>query len=316
MAAAGSLLVVVVSVWLMGMPTGLAQPDGSGDRAEATAEEKKQFSQFVEAGKQAYSKGEFEKAVPFFEQAYEIIAVPELHYRLALSHERAGHPKEAITHYRAFLEAKPETSKKGAIEQTIARLQKETKAVVRVESTPSNARVFVQPAGADKPESEARGETPIELTVEPGDLEIVLEKDGYEARRESLEAEAGSRYQFAWELAETDAPSGRSRAGSAGPGTLPIVAAIVGGIGAISYGAFYGVGKHCQNNRPDCTSGLYTTSVIGSYSGAVLAIAGATTAALTWKTADARRAGGSGHRDGPAVQITLSPLGVGLSGRF
>ena len=254
--------------------------------------------------------------MPFFEQAYEIIAVPGLHYRLALCHERAGHPDQAIEHYRAFLEAKPETSKKGAIEQTIARLEQETKAVVRIESTPSNARVFVRPVGAETREPEARGETPIELTVDPGELELMLKKKGYATRRESLEAEAGSEYQFAWELSEPPSASGKPRAGESGPGALPIAAAIVGGLGAVSYGVFYGIGKHCQNNRPDCTPGRYTTSVIGSYGGAAIGIAGATTAALTWKTADARRAGASDGDSTPAVRVTLSPLGLGLSGRF
>ena len=105
----------------------------SGDQAEESnerptmetisADQKEDFVRFVEAGKEAYSNGKFEEAVPFFEKAYDIVPRPELHYRIALSHERAGHADEAVTYYRKFLDEKPDTEKRGQVEATIERLE-------------------------------------------------------------------------------------------------------------------------------------------------------------------------------------------------
>ena len=135
-------LVLLVSFlqWGLAAPAAAQETPSSGDQgaesgeqaAESnerptmetiSAEQKEDFVRFVEAGKEAYSNGEFEEAVPFFKKAHDIVPRPELHYRIALSYERAGKSDRAVSHYRTFLEEKPDTEKRGQVEATIERLE-------------------------------------------------------------------------------------------------------------------------------------------------------------------------------------------------
>ena len=93
------------------------------EEAELSKERKAEFARLVGKGRDAYNAGEYEEAIPYFEAAYAIVPHPNLQYRIALSHERAGEPEDAVAHYRKFLEQKPETSKRGAVEKRIARLE-------------------------------------------------------------------------------------------------------------------------------------------------------------------------------------------------
>lgn len=132
-------LAAIVSIFLVAAPT-LAQEEPAEEETESksegeerkkptmesiSAEEKEDFVRFVEAGKESYSDGKFEDAIPFFKKAYDIVPRPELHYRIALSYERAGNDEKAIEYYEKFLEEKPDTSKRGQVEATIERLRKE-----------------------------------------------------------------------------------------------------------------------------------------------------------------------------------------------
>ena len=95
------------------------------EEAELSKERKAEFARLVGKGREAYNAGKYDEAVPYFEAAYAIVPHPNLQYRIALSQERAGHPAKAVEHYRAFLKQKPETSKRGAVEKRIARLEEQ-----------------------------------------------------------------------------------------------------------------------------------------------------------------------------------------------
>ncbi|MFB6351875.1 MAG: tol-pal system YbgF family protein, partial [Bradymonadaceae bacterium] len=109
--------------------------------------------------------------ISFLKAAYEIIAHPNLRYRIALSHERAGNPTEAIEHYRKFLDEKPKTSKREEVEKRIERLNDQIAASVHIESEPSGATVLVRSAGASDTDPRDRGETPLKMKTSPGRIE-------------------------------------------------------------------------------------------------------------------------------------------------
>lgn len=325
-------LLVGVGMWMS--PAAVSAQEGGAEAteqqesSEPTAKQKEQFAEFVEAGKEAYTAGNFEKAIPFFEQAYEVIPRPELKYRIALSYERSGQPEKALKYYREFLEEKPDTEKRGAVEQTISDLEEElegeNQATVRVESSPSGARVFVHPADEEGQADEPRGETPLEVSVSGGkELRISLEKEGYRAENRVVGARAGETLTYSFDLEEvptdtSDRP--RSQRTDGGMGGGAVAALIVGSVGVVGGGTFYGIGQHCSQvsgRKKNCSRGLYNGSVISSYVGGGLGVAGLGTAAVLWMTGgdeSNRRASVDG--DAPRLRLFISPQSVGLSGRF
>lgn len=291
-------------------------PDGPAKTKEdLTKREKTQFLEFLKAGNDAYENGEFEKALPFFERAYDILPKPVIHYKMGLAHERAGNPKEAIQYYRRFLEQRPDSDKRGKVEESIQKLQDQvdtrSTADVRVESTPANADVFVRAGSAEKRELEPRGRTPVTLTVVPGTVEITLEKEGYETIREAIRVEPGETYHYSYTLPAQGGSGGPRR--SRGSKTVSLVATVIGGAGALVGGTLYAVGLHCGRNRKNCSRSLFNTAAIGSYVGGGLGVAGLGTAAIIGLTDDS-----SPRARAPAtnLRLMLSPGFIGISGRF
>ena len=318
-----------------------AQQEPTKSKEDLTKEQKDNFVEFIKAGKKAYSNGEFEKAIPFFEHAYDIIPRSALHYRIALCHERAGHPEKAVVFYEKFLKEKPETSKRGQIEKTISRLEEQIEessvATVNVESQPSGAKVFVKAPGSESRESTARGETPIELELKPGDIELTLEKEGFEEIERSIDVKAGENYNYSYDLPKAEPEEkaqessqdalGRPTASRRKPrpekpkkksesGGSPVAALVIGGVGAVAGGTFYGIGMHCDSNRSDCKRNLYNTAAIGAYAGAALGIGGLTAATVIWMSRGGEQRADKSSSPRAPLQVVVSPTGFGISGRF
>lgn len=286
---------------------------------ELSREKKKKFVDFVQDGKQAYSAGNFQEAIPYFENAYEIVPQPELHYRTALSHERAGNPREALERYRAFLEAKPETDKRGAVESTIERLEEQTRATVEIATEPSDANLRVQrPAeDGDGLSTTARGSTPAKAELDPGPVVFRVDREGFESTRERLELEAGEAYNINLTLDERsvaapEVPTDETANPKANG--FPTTLAIVGGGSALGAATLYGIGTHCGANRGSCRRRLYNTAATGSYIAGGLAVATLGTATVLWMGGSESSGGAS---DKPSsVNLRLGPSHVGLSARF
>lgn len=283
--------------------------DGGAEASEKeslTQEEKKKLLEFVKAGREEYNAGNFEEAVPLFEQAYEISKKPELHYRIALSHENAGNPKKAVEYYEKFLEARPETDKRGKIEATLERLKKrvesESKAILEIESTPSRAKVFL--GDADQPE----GTTPLEVRTQPGDVRIRLAKEGRSEVTETVDVEAGNDYNYSYSLPPSNGGSGGG-GGGGGLGTPAIVAGIVGITGAVVGGTFYGIALYCDDNRDACTRELFFSSLTASWIGAGIGLAGLSTATVLALTGN-----GGGDESARRLDLRITPRSVSLTG--
>jgi len=328
-----SILIATLLLGLLGgLPaTASAQSEGSAaERLENLPEEQKEkFIELVQQGRSTYSDGDFEDAIPYFERAYEIVAKPELHYRIALCYARSGQPAQAIDHYKKFLELKPDTDKRGAVEATIGQLEQQVEdaSVARlvIKSDPSDAEVTVGTASSDETEGDTRGRTPLEIEVQPGEVAITLQKEGYQSTEEVVEVEAGETYNFSYTLDEraTDAVSGTdtdsaadpTASASSGP-SLPVAALVVGGVGALIGGSFYGVGLHCNKNRGQCSRGLYNAAAVGAYSGGAIALGGLglATFQLLTRSGDSTRAATDDRGIDLEVRVTAS--GLQLSGTF
>ncbi len=321
--AAGPALAVAFVCLLA--PSGLAAQNGSDDAEARTLddlsrEQKAKFVELVEAGKQAYSAGNFEEAAPYFERAYQIVPRPELHYRLALCHERAGHPKKALTRYRRFLEEKPESDKRGAVETTIERLEasvrENARATVRVETTPEAAGLTIRRAGDEASEPVTSGTTPIDSRLDPGPIVMRVEKDGYEPTERRVDLEAGETYNFSLTLDERSVSDPESPPPSGSSKTFPTVVTIVGATGAATAATLYGIGLHCDTNRRACRRGLYDTAATGSYIAGGVAAVGLGTSLFLWMDGSENSSPGSDADPPASVRLRLRPTGLDLSARF
>ncbi|MFU8806364.1 MAG: tetratricopeptide repeat protein, partial [Bradymonadaceae bacterium] len=68
---------------------------------EALSEaEKREFVGLIEAGVGAYDRGDFDRSLRFFMDAYDVFRHPDVVYRIALSHERLGEDAQALRFYR------------------------------------------------------------------------------------------------------------------------------------------------------------------------------------------------------------------------
>lgn len=294
--------------------TALSQSDSERAKTvdELSREEKKTFLEFFRAGKEAYTQGEFERAIPFFEKAYNILPKPALQYRIGLSHERAGNLEKALEHYRTFLQQKPDSAKRGQVKSAIEKLENEvearSQAYVDIESNPPGAEVYVRAAGNVKRELHPRGRTPLTLELVSGSFELILEKEGYRTVRRPIEVEPGENYNYNYELPRTGSSA------SAGSKTVPLVATIVGGAASLVGGTLYAVGLHCGRNRENCSRSLFNTAAIGSYVGGGLGVAGLGTAAVIGLTGDSgsRALGPADRQRNLGIEVMLGPSFVGL----
>lgn len=283
------------------------------DLSDLTKREKQKFLTHLESGEEAYSGGEFEKAIPFFENAFEIYPDPRILAKIALSYERSGEPRKAIEYYERFLEEAPDSEKRGQVERTLESLRDQVQVRVRVESDPSRADVYFGNA-----EGEPRGETPLDVSLpsKKDRTEVFVKKQGYETARQSVELEEGTEKELAFTLVESS--GGRGKGG--GSNTGAIVMTSVGGASALAAGTFgvlYGRADSEFQDLRDRTRGsaddpatrqevedaaqrsnLYQGLLWGTGG---LAVASLGTATVLWLT------GNSGAADDRAARLDLLP---------
>jgi hypothetical protein len=117
----------LVLVLLMGGPL----------RAEPANQSARQA--FVD-GQRAYDLGHWDEAIRAFENSYRLSGDPVLLFNLAQAHRQAGHTREALTTYRAYLRGRPEASNRAQVETRIGELE------ARLATTPAD----VVPAAAPR----------------------------------------------------------------------------------------------------------------------------------------------------------------------
>ncbi len=91
---------------------------------------------FFVRGQELFKEGKYEAAWIEFSSAHEIAALPELIFNMARCEVKMGRLKEALAHYREFLEARPDDPEGDRIRDEIARLDRQLNGVPEPSSPP------------------------------------------------------------------------------------------------------------------------------------------------------------------------------------
>ncbi len=290
---------------------------GEANLSEA---QQQQLVQLIEAGKQAYDRGEFEGSLAKFRQAYDIYQHPDIIYRIALCHERLGEDQQAVKFYRQFLSLAPDAPERPRIEKTIAVIESRiAKSEIRITTNPAGAVVYI-----DDEANGAAGYTPTALAVKPGNYKLIVKKDGFEPVRELVTVGAGQSVQVRYQLdqpARGADPAVAKRHGAA-PSVKFITLASLGVAAGITSVVFFGLHSDRrakldeldQLDRQDVPRQRYeqlsqqkTTNLVVAVSSAAVSAFALIWAYGTW-VADrnaARASVGLGWQDGPVVTYGL-----------
>lgn len=95
----------------------IAETEGTTGRREELARE------FFQRGSDAYDAGRFEEALTAFDRSYELSGRSELHFDLGLSHDRLREDDDALEHYRAYLDAFPNSENRVDVLARIERIE-------------------------------------------------------------------------------------------------------------------------------------------------------------------------------------------------
>jgi len=79
--------------------------------------------QAYEEALRAFNLGQWDEAIAGFQKSYKLSGDATLLFNVAQAHRRAGHVKEAIIAYKAFLREKPETPHREMIEAKLKELE-------------------------------------------------------------------------------------------------------------------------------------------------------------------------------------------------
>ncbi len=129
-----TLMAVVVSSAVMGstetaLAAGAKPSQGPKSKAAAEAPATQPKADLV-AAKQAYEEalrafnlGQWDEAVAGFQKSYKLSGDATLLFNVAQAHRQAGHVKEAIIAYKAFLRERPDTPHREMIEAKLKELE-------------------------------------------------------------------------------------------------------------------------------------------------------------------------------------------------
>lgn len=112
-------------------------------RAEAvdSADDEREARALNEEATRHFHRGDYDRAIVCYKQAYARAAAPELLFNIAQSYRAKHDSANALAYYEAFLRADPETAERSFVEARIAELR----------SGASQARLVGMPATTDRP---------------------------------------------------------------------------------------------------------------------------------------------------------------------
>jgi tetratricopeptide (TPR) repeat protein len=160
----------------VGLLLGLAVLARADDR---TAEARRHF----QAGTRLYSQGRFPEALTEFAAANRLKPDPVLLYDLGQTHRALGHPREALSYYRAYVEAAPYAVNHDEVVGKIKSVEDELRQRDREQAQVQSQLSAAQEKAA---EAEAAQRTADELAARARDLLAEAE----EAKSAALEAQS------------------------------------------------------------------------------------------------------------------------------
>lgn len=93
--------------------------------AGAQASDEDLAKQRYQTGTLYYERGDYEKSLAEFQEAYRLAARAELQYNIAQANEKLLRIEEAVAAYRAYLTGKPDAQDRKFVEQRIAFLEQQ-----------------------------------------------------------------------------------------------------------------------------------------------------------------------------------------------
>jgi hypothetical protein len=143
--------------------------------------------QHYQAGADYYAQGRYEKAIEEFEEAYRLDPTKHLIlYNVAQAYEKAGELKTAVERFERLLERDPETNKREASLEKIAKLKAQIAATgINVKTNEAGAVIYV--------DDKEVGTTPTKglIPLEPGAHEVRISKDGFKTFKQEVAVSYG-----------------------------------------------------------------------------------------------------------------------------
>lgn len=108
-----------VAVALLGVPASTARAQAPAASAEDVEEAKARFA----AGNKAFSQGEYREAVSEFQGGYMLTRNPGFLLNIAVCYRKLGEAEQALSHFKDYLKAEPQSPRKAEVQKQIAELE-------------------------------------------------------------------------------------------------------------------------------------------------------------------------------------------------
>jgi tetratricopeptide (TPR) repeat protein len=117
-----------------------------------------------EAGKKAYTAGDFDKAIELWKEAYELKDDPIFLYNIAQAYRQKGDSAKAVFYYKGYLRELPDAKNRGEVEEKVAELQKQIDDADRAAQPPPPP----EPTPPPPAPVEAKAEAPVDQPAPGG----------------------------------------------------------------------------------------------------------------------------------------------------
>ena len=138
----------------------------------------------VKSANEAFDNGQFADALARYQEAYDLYPDAVLLYRIGLAADQLGEAQRAIEAYEMFAAAKSEEAAAEKALERAAALRATLPGTLTIQTVPTGVAVTI--AG------ESYGVTPLQLTLAPGETEVVLSQEGYATVTTLATVEAGA----------------------------------------------------------------------------------------------------------------------------
>ena len=182
-----------------------------GAAAPVIAQEKegsettKQVLELIRQGNEQYDEENYQAAYDNYTEAYELYPDPAILVRLGKTAEKLGKKREAVKYYTRYIKKNPKDQTAQKLQKRMPELRKGLAPLIEIESTPEGATVYL----GEVTEENKVGTTPVDVEPEPGNVTVIVTKEGYEDVRRELDVAEGSTTELPVELEESE---GQARA--------------------------------------------------------------------------------------------------------
>jgi hypothetical protein len=187
-------LVLLTCVTALAQPSPSPHPTATA-AATATAASSTEARAHYEAGQRAYDRGDYERAIDEFEQAYRLKPHPNVLYNIAQAHERLLDYAKSVEWFERYLREAPRDAENRPIVENRLRILRNLPARISITSIPEHVHATLVTG-----KQEYKGDTPITFKVPAGDYQVYLDFPGWEAERHDLAADIGQPYFYQYRL--------------------------------------------------------------------------------------------------------------------